>query len=59
MVLRVLTVLILAVIYVPLLLVLVNSFNVNKTFAWPPRDFTLEWWRRAGQRARVRWTRSG
>ena len=46
-VLRVLTVLILGFIYVPLLLVLVNSFNVNKTFAWPPRDFTLEWWRRA------------
>ena len=41
-VLRVLTAVILAFIYVPLLLVLVNSFNVNKTFAWPPRDFTLD-----------------
>ena len=48
-VLRVLTVLILGFIYVPLLLVLVNSFSVNKTFAWPPRDFTLEWWRRAAE----------
>ncbi|GAA0594051.1 ABC transporter permease [Kribbella sandramycini] len=48
-VLRVLTGLILVAIYVPLLLVLVNSFNVNKTFAWPPRDFTLEWWRRAAE----------
>jgi putative spermidine/putrescine transport system permease protein len=48
-VLRCLTVLILAVIYVPLVLVLVNSFNVNKTFAWPPRDFTLEWWKRAAE----------
>jgi putative spermidine/putrescine transport system permease protein len=46
---RVLTVLILGFIYVPLLLVLVNSFSVNKTFAWPPRDFTLEWWRRAAE----------
>ena len=45
-VLGVLTVLILVFIYVPLLLVLVNSFSVNKTFAWPPRGFTLEWWRR-------------
>jgi putative spermidine/putrescine transport system permease protein len=48
-VLRCLTVLILGVIYVPLALVLVNSFNVNKTFAWPPRDFTLEWWKRAAE----------
>ncbi|MFI5729028.1 ABC transporter permease [Kribbella sp. NPDC051587] len=48
-VLRILTGLILAVIYIPLLLVVVNSFNVNKTFAWPPRDFTLDWWRRAAE----------
>jgi putative spermidine/putrescine transport system permease protein len=48
-VLRVLTVLILGFVYVPLLLVLVNSFSVNKTFAWPPRGFTLEWWRRAAE----------
>jgi len=49
MVLRCLTVLILGVIYVPLALVVVNSFNVNKTFAWPPRDLTLEWWKRAAE----------
>jgi putative spermidine/putrescine transport system permease protein len=48
-VLRCLTVLILGLIYVPLALVVVNSFNVNKTFAWPPRDFTLEWWKRAAE----------
>ncbi|MFF1818044.1 ABC transporter permease [Kribbella sp. NPDC058245] len=48
-VLRILTGLILAAIYIPLLLVVVNSFNVNKTFAWPPRDFTLDWWRRAAE----------
>ena len=33
-------------IYVPLLVVLVNSFNTSRTFAWPPSGFTLEWWGR-------------
>ncbi|KOV59414.1 spermidine/putrescine ABC transporter permease [Streptomyces sp. NRRL WC-3618] len=33
-----------AIIYVPLLLVLANSFNVDKTFGWPPSGFTLRWW---------------
>lgn len=37
----------LAVIYIPLLVVVVNSFNVDATFAWPPDHLTLEWWRRA------------
>jgi putative spermidine/putrescine transport system permease protein len=36
----------LGVIYVPLLVVLVNSFNTSRTFAWPPSGFTLEWWGR-------------
>ena len=31
-------------IYVPLALVLVNSFNGDRTFAWPPHDFTTRWW---------------
>jgi len=31
-------------IYVPLTLVLVNSFNGDRTFGWPPHDFTLRWW---------------
>jgi putative spermidine/putrescine transport system permease protein len=47
--LRCLTIAILGVIYVPLSLVVLNSFNVNKTFAWPPRDLTLEWWQRAAK----------
>jgi putative spermidine/putrescine transport system permease protein len=34
-------------IYVPLLLVVVNSFNADRTFGWPPQGFTLEWWGRA------------
>ncbi|MBB2943084.1 putative spermidine/putrescine transport system permease protein [Actinoplanes lutulentus] len=31
-------------IYVPLMLVLVNSFNGDRTFAWPPHDWTTRWW---------------
>jgi len=40
----VITVVVLVVIYVPLLLVLLNSFNTNRTFAWPPPGFTTHWW---------------
>ena len=47
MVLRVLTGLALLIIYVPLAVVVLNSFNASRTFAWPPEDLTLEWWRRA------------
>ena len=39
----------LAVIYVPLAIVLLNSFNADRTFAWPPPSLTLEWWGRAWQ----------
>ena len=45
--LRAAVVLGLAVIYVPLFVVLVNSFNTSRTFGWPPSGFTLEWWQRA------------
>jgi putative spermidine/putrescine transport system permease protein len=34
---------------VPLLLVMVNSFNVDRTFTWPPRGLTLHWWKVAAQ----------
>jgi putative spermidine/putrescine transport system permease protein len=37
----------LAVLYVPLLVVVVNSFNADTTFSWPPTRFTLTWWGRA------------
>ncbi|MFD4975517.1 ABC transporter permease [Streptomyces sp. NPDC058424] len=33
-----------AVIYVPLLLVLVNSFNPDRSASWPPPGLTLHWW---------------
>src|SRR6478735_8958250 len=37
----------LAGIYVPLGLVILNSFNADQTFSWPPPGFTLDWWSRA------------
>jgi putative spermidine/putrescine transport system permease protein len=36
-------------IYVPLLVVLINSFNADRTFGWPPRGFTTKWWGAAWQ----------
>lgn len=33
-------------IYAPLLIVVINSFNADRTFSWPPKEFTLEWWRK-------------
>jgi putative spermidine/putrescine transport system permease protein len=38
----------LAVIYVPLLVVVVNSLNPSRTFGWPPQGLTLRWWSQAG-----------
>jgi putative spermidine/putrescine transport system permease protein len=38
---------VLAFVYVPLVVVVVNSFNADSTFSWPPQEFTLEWWKRA------------
>jgi putative spermidine/putrescine transport system permease protein len=32
------------VVYVPLALVVVNSFNVDRTFTWPPSGLTTRWW---------------
>lgn len=38
---------VLAWIYVPLAVILINSFNTSLTFTWPPPGFTLEWWSKA------------
>ncbi|WP_182897149.1 ABC transporter permease [Microbispora sp. H10830] len=49
----------LAVIYVPLAVVLLNSFNSDRTFSWPPAGFTLRWWAAAWDSAGLRdalWT---
>jgi putative spermidine/putrescine transport system permease protein len=37
----------LAFIYVPLFVVVINSFNASKVFAWPPQSYTTEWWNAA------------
>lgn len=41
------TLVVLVVIYVPLALVLLNSFNTDNTFGWPPPGYTLHWWQLA------------
>lgn len=41
------TSLVLLVIYVPLMLVFVNSFNSDRSFRWPPPGFTTKWWKLA------------
>lgn len=53
-VLRIATLLALLVIYAPLMLVVLNSFNASQTFAWPPTDLTLDWWQRAANSTGVR-----
>jgi putative spermidine/putrescine transport system permease protein len=42
---------VLAVIYLPLGVVFVNSFSTSTTLTWPPPGFTLEWWGRAFRNA--------
>jgi len=36
-------------VYTPLALVVLNSFNTSRTFAWPPTGFTTKWWSAAVQ----------
>jgi putative spermidine/putrescine transport system permease protein len=43
------TTLALVFVYTPLALVVLNSFNANKSFAWPPQQLTLRWWKAAAQ----------
>ncbi|TXK19493.1 ABC transporter permease [Homoserinibacter sp. GY 40078] len=43
------TAVILAIVYIPLLVVLANSFSTSTSLSWPPPGFTLEWWARAFQ----------
>jgi putative spermidine/putrescine transport system permease protein len=42
--LAVLTGLALLFVYAPLALVVLNSFNTSRTFAWPPTGYTTQWW---------------
>ena len=39
-----LTILVLGFIYIPLAVVVINSFNPSKTFSWPPSSFSTIWW---------------
>ena len=41
-------------VYAPLALVVVNSFNTSRTFAWPPPGFTTRWWSAAWESAGAR-----
>jgi len=38
---------VLAAVYFPLLVVLVNSFNASRVFSWPPPSYTTDWWGKA------------
>lgn len=44
----------LAFIYVPLSVVVINSFNSSRTFSWPPTSFTTQWWSKAISNTGVR-----
>ncbi len=37
-------VVVLAFIYLPLVVVVINSFNADRAFGWPPAGFTTRWW---------------
>ncbi len=37
----------LAFIYLPLMVVVINSFSTSMSMSWPPPGFTLEWWGKA------------
>jgi putative spermidine/putrescine transport system permease protein len=42
---------VLAFVYVPLVVVAVNSFNSDRTFGWPPPGLTTQWWQAAARAA--------
>ncbi|MCX6432402.1 MAG: ABC transporter permease [Actinobacteria bacterium] len=41
-------------IYVPLGVILINSFSTDKSLTWPPSGFTTEWWGKAADNEGVR-----
>jgi putative spermidine/putrescine transport system permease protein len=44
--LRIVTAIGLAFVYVPILVVVISSFNRARIFTWPPDGYTLDWWAR-------------
>lgn len=53
-ILAVITFGVLALIYLPLLVVVANSVNPSQSMTWPPRGVTFEWWERAANSAGAR-----
>jgi putative spermidine/putrescine transport system permease protein len=53
-ILGLLSVAVLVFIYFPLVVVVINSFNASKVFAWPPTGWTTQWWQKAATNADVR-----
>ncbi len=47
LVLSLLALLAFSFIYIPLIVILINSFSTNRSLTWPPSGFTSEWWGRA------------
>ncbi len=45
---------VLALIYVPLLIVVVNSVNPSQSMTWPPKGVTFDWWSRAAHNGGAR-----
>lgn len=41
-------------VYIPLAVVLINSFNAEATLAWPPQGFSVRWWEAAASNEGVR-----
>jgi len=46
-ILGILSLVVLAFVYVPLGVVLINSFSVDRSLTWPPSGFTTNWWSQA------------
>lgn len=44
----------LSFIYIPLIVVVINSFNSSRTFSWPPSELTTKWWVLAADNSGVR-----
>ena len=38
---------VMALVYLPLIIVVINSFNASMNMDWPPPGFTLSWWQKA------------
>jgi putative spermidine/putrescine transport system permease protein len=48
------TAIVLVIVYTPLAMVVISSFNVDRTFSWPPSGFTLHWWNAAAHSSGAR-----